>query len=293
MSDRMTADSPLHPARAEQYCRAAVLGDPIEHSQSPTLHNAGYQAAGLSAWEYHRISSPAGELAGIVADLGPEYSGVSVTMPGKFEALRFADVRTARAELIGSANTLYRTTASSWAADNTDGDGVLGALSTIGIQPGSVDHAIICGGGGTARAVVWALGELGVTELTVLARSQRGEALFDLARTCGMQPQLCYLEGTDLRALADSAQLLVNTIPAGGLDPYVADLAMVPRVLDVIYDPWPTALAAAVMARGGQVASGLSMLAYQAFAQFELFCGQPAPRAAMAAAVGLALPSEE
>src|SRR5690349_9328703 len=106
--------------------KAAVLGSPIAHSRSPQLHLAAYRVLGLTDWSYERIECAAEDLPGLVDALGPEWVGLSVTMPNKFAALRYADERTRRAELVGSANTLVRTP-SGWRADNTDVDGVAGA----------------------------------------------------------------------------------------------------------------------------------------------------------------------
>ena len=127
--------------------KAAVLGSPIAHSRSPQLHLAAYRALGLTDWTYERIECTAEQLPELVGGLGPEWVGLSVTMPGKFAALRFADARTERAELVGSANTLVRTP-NGWRADNTDVDGVAGALGTVD------GPAIVVGSGGTAPAAV-------------------------------------------------------------------------------------------------------------------------------------------
>src|ERR1700737_3101890 len=102
--------------------KAAVLGSPIAHSRSPQLHLAAYRVLGLEGWTYDRIECTADELPGVVGGFGPEWVGVSVTMPGKFAALRFAGERSARAELVRSANTLVHTP-DGWRADNTDIDG--------------------------------------------------------------------------------------------------------------------------------------------------------------------------
>ncbi len=142
-----------------------MLGSPIAHSRSPQLHLAAYRALGLDGWTYDRIECTADELPGLVAGFGPEWVGVSVTMPGKFAALRFADERTARAELVGSANTLVRSEAG-WRADNTDIDGVKGALGPV------VGRAAVLGSGGTAPAVVVGLAELGVQDISVVARNR-------------------------------------------------------------------------------------------------------------------------
>ena len=118
-------------ARADEAPRkAGVLGSPIAHSRSPQLHLAAYRALGLHDWTYERIECGAEELPDVVGGFGPEWVGVSVTMPGKFAALRFAGERTERAARVGSANTLVRTP-TGWRADNTDIDGVTGALSAM------------------------------------------------------------------------------------------------------------------------------------------------------------------
>lgn len=254
--------------------RAAVLGSPIAHSRSPQLHLAAYRALGLTDWTYERIECTAERLPSLVAGFGPEWVGVSVTMPGKFAALRFADERTARAELVGSANTLVRT-ATGWRADNTDVDGVAGALGPV------AGSAAVIGSGGTAPAAVVALAGLGVTELSIVARSQEksaplvalGERLDVATRWVGL--------GTRLPGLAAA----VSTIPADAAAAHAPSIAGVPLLLDAIYDPWPTPLALAVEAGGGRVVGGLQMLLHQAFAQVEQFTGCPAPKEVMRAAL--------
>ncbi|WP_231994155.1 shikimate dehydrogenase [Mycobacterium sp. 852002-50816_SCH5313054-b] len=270
--------SSTRPAR-----KAGVLGRPIAHSKSPDLHLAAYRALGLDDWTYERIDCGAAELPGVVGGFGPEWVGVSVTMPGKFAALRFADERTGRAELVGSANTLVRT-AAGWRADNTDVDGVSGALGPI---TGASGRALVCGSGGTAPAAVVGLAELGVTGITVVARDpQKASRLVDLGARLGVATRFCGLDGDGLADEVAGARVLVSTIPADAAARYAGALAPIPVLLDAVYDPWPTPLAAAVAAAGGRVINGLQMLLHQAFAQVEQFTGLPAPRAAMEAALG-------
>lgn len=259
--------------------KAAVLGSPIAHSRSPQLHLAAYRALGLTDWTYERIECTAEQLPGLVGGFGPEWVGVSVTMPGKFAALRFADERTERAELVGSANTLVRTP-NGWRADNTDVDGVAGAL-------GNVDGpAIVVGSGGTAPAAVVALAGLGATRLTIAARNpDKAAPLIDLAQRLGVTARWCDLDDADLTAHAAAAGAVVSTVPADVAQRYAATFAGTPVLLDAIYDPWPTPLAAAVQAAGGRVIGGLQMLLHQAFAQVEQFTGLPAPKEAMKAAL--------
>lgn len=239
------------------------------------MHLAAYRALGLDGWTYDRIECTAEELPGVVNDFGPEWVGVSVTMPGKFAALGFADERTSRAELVGAANTLVRTS-TGWRADNTDVDGVVGALGEAS------GHAIVVGSGGTAPAVVVGLVELGVERITVVARDRaKVAAVVDLADKVGVVAEWCDINGPDVAQVVASADAVVNTVPAEAAARYAHVLAATPVLLDAIYDPWPTPLAAAVEAEGGRVINGLQMLLNQAYAQVEQFTGLPAPKEAM------------
>jgi shikimate dehydrogenase len=251
-----------------------VLGSPIAHSRSPQLHLAAYRVLGLDGWTYDRIECTADELPGLVAGFGPEWVGVSVTMPGKFAALRFADERTARAELVGSANTLVRSEAG-WRADNTDVDGVKGSLGPV------VGRAAVLGSGGTAPAVVVGLAELGVQDISVVARNRdKAAPLLALGARLGV-----HIRWIELGTTLLDVDVVVSTIPTDVAARHAGTVAATPLLLDAIYDPWPTPLAAAVEAAGGQVISGLQMLLHQAFAQVEQFTGLPAPAEAMRVAL--------
>ncbi len=265
--------------------RAAVLGSPIAHSRSPQLHMAAYRALGLDGWTYDRIECTGEQLPSVMRGFGPEWVGVSVTMPGKFTALRFADNATARAALVGSANTLIRSRAG-WHADNTDIDGVVGALAGAAVS----DRAMVVGSGGTAPAVVVGLAELGAQHITVAARNaQKAAPLVELAIRCGARSHWCDVTDARLADEVAGADVVVNTVPADAVTPYAPRLVLAPVLLDAIYDPWPTPLASSVQAAGGKVISGLLMLLNQAFAQVEQFTGLPAPREAMSSAVGISV----
>ncbi len=272
----MSSTASASPAESR---KAAVLGSPIAHSRSPQLHLAAYRALGLHDWTYERIECGAEELPGVVGGFGPEWVGVSVTMPGKFAALRFADEHTERAGQIGSANTLVHTSRG-WRADNTDVDGVTGALGSAS------GWALVCGSGGTAPAAVVGLAELGVSGITVVARNpEKAARLVDLGTRIGVATRFCALDSAGLADEVAGADVLVSTIPASVAARYADTFAAIPVLLDAVYDPWPTPLAVAVAAAGGRVISGLQMLLHQAFAQVEQFTGLPAPREAMTCAL--------
>ncbi|MDO5031773.1 shikimate dehydrogenase [Corynebacterium sp.] len=259
--------------------RAAVLGSPISHSLSPVLHTAGYEALGLKDWEYTAFDVT--DLAAFVDSAPEDFRGFSVTMPLKFQALEYATEVTERAQLIGSANTLVRTEVG-WRADNTDTEGVAGALAEL-LGEKTASSALLIGAGGTARPVLWGLAQRGVTEVTVLNRTDRLSELAPLADALGI-----HLHGAsftdELSELSYAADLVVSTVPSAALEGHLFGLAHAP-VFDVIYDPWPTPLTTYAAADGYRTVGGHVMLACQSFSQFEQFTGHPAPREKMRAAL--------
>lgn len=274
--------------------RAGVVGSPVVHSLSPVLHGAAYAALGLGDWSYERIERDAEGLTALVDELGPEWVGLSVTMPGKRAAMAVSSEVTERAAAVGAANTLARRRDGAWAADCTDVDGVTGALrSAGGFTVGQ--HALLLGAGGTAAAALAAFAELGLQDVTLAVRepARAAEAL-ETARRVGLRVRTERLDELDLERAAQAADVVVSTLPAGGVDGYAAALARSACLLDVIYHPWPTPLATAVERAGGRLATGLDMLLHQAFGQVEQFTGHSAPREqmrdALLAATGRALP---
>jgi len=262
--------------------RAAVIGKPIAHSRSPQLHLAAYAALGLPDWSYERLECDAEGIPALVSSRGPDWVGLSITMPAKVAALAVADARTPRAAAVGAANTLVRT-GDGWLADCTDVDGILGALGYDGLDGA---HAVLLGAGGTARAAVVALAAAGAHGVTLVVRDRaRARATVDCAERAGLPTTTLPFDLATVAAACRDATVAINTVPAAAATPFVELLATVPNVLDVIYDPWPTPLATAVLSAGGRLASGLDMLLHQAFGQVELFTGLPAPREAMAAAL--------
>ncbi|MGP4019986.1 shikimate dehydrogenase [Saccharopolyspora sp. 5N708] len=272
--------------------RAAVLGSPIEHSLSPVLHGAAYAALGLHDWTYERVEADADRLVEFVAGLGPEWAGLSVTMPGKRAALRVASEVSERAAAVGAANTLVHRADGSWRADCTDVDGVVGALRCAGGF--TTGHSgLILGAGGTAAATLAAFADLGIGEATIAVREPARAR--DAAQTAARVGVRVHIERLDRISLADAAaaaDVVVSTLPAGVLDARALELAKADCVLDVIYHPWPTPLATAVTATGGRIATGLDMLLHQAFGQVEQFTGRTAPREAMRDALATATGGE-
>lgn len=266
--------------------RAAVLGKPIAHSLSPVLHNAGYAAAGLDGWHYEAIECAESELSGRVAGLGPQWAGLSLTMPLKEVALAVADEVSPVARALGAANTLVRRP-DGWFADNTDAPGMVDALRAAGVSAGdgmsTVDTVAVLGAGGTARAALGAAADLGAGEIVVYARrAAAADELRPVARRLGLRLSHVDFAGAAGCAAAD---VVVSTVPAGVADALPVSWRRETVLFDALYDPWPTPLAAGAAAAGCRVVSGLDLLLAQAVRQFELFTGVPAPAPAMRGAL--------
>ncbi|NYE38387.1 shikimate dehydrogenase [Nocardioides cavernae] len=258
--------------------RCGVLGDPVAHSLSPVLHRAGYAEVGLDwAYDAHRVA--AGGLEAFLGGLGPEWRGLSLTMPLKREVLPLVDHLTDRARLAGAANTLLLEDDGSRVGDNTDLPGATAAIRERTTAP--LATAAVLGGGATATSVGLALADLGVRTLELLVRdASRARETVDALRAHpgGVEVRTSSLEGD----AAVEADVVVATIPAGAqTDALVARCGGVPVVFEVLYDPWPTPLAAATLASGRTLVGGLDLLVHQAALQFELFTGLPAPLDAM------------
>jgi shikimate dehydrogenase len=267
--------------------RAAVLGSPIRHSLSPTLHRAAYTALGLTGWRYDAVECDEVALPAFVERLGSEWAGLSLTMPLKRVALTVADEVSAMARAVGAANTLLLgQRGEPRRAENTDVAGILAALREAGVD--RVSAAVILGAGGTAQAALAALRELGEIRPTVLVRDPaRTTDLRAAADRLGVAP---VISGGLLDGAIPDADVVISTLPPGAADALSRQQWVSrPVVLDVVYAPWPTALAASAITAGCRTASGLAVLLHQAVAQCELMTGRRAPTAQMRAALDTAV----
>ncbi|WP_244872480.1 shikimate dehydrogenase [Catellatospora sp. TT07R-123] len=257
--------------------RAAVLGKPVGHSLSPVLHNAGYAAAGLTGWSYTAIECAEAELPDLVSGLGPEWAGLSLTMPLKEVGLTVATEVRPVAAALGVTNTLVRLPGGGWRADNTDVPGMVASLREAGVD--AVAEVAVLGAGGTARAAVAAAAQLGADRVVVYAR--RPEAVDELRPVAERLGVALAGAGWDRAEECASADVVISTVPKGvadGLDvPWRASTVL----FDALYHPWPTPLAATAQRAGCGIVSGLDLLWAQALGQFEQFTGVAAPAAPM------------
>lgn len=246
----------------------AVLGSPIAHSLSPTLHAAAYDALDLP-FTYGRHEVTSGELAAFVAGLGPEWRGLSLTMPLKREVLPLLDRTTPLVDELGVANTVaFRHEGSTIvrAGANTDVQGLVRPVEALGHLPG---EATILGGGATAASALTAAVRLGASLVRVFVRdTAKTRALVDLGVRLGVT-----LEVHPLTELAGTHHgFVLSTLPGGAADPLEFRPSGPDAVLfDVAYEPWPTVVASRWTEAGGRVLNGLDMLTEQAIGQIRFF----------------------
>ncbi len=266
--------------------RAGVLGSPIAHSLSPALHRAAYAALGLTGWEYDAYEVDEAALPGFLDRLGPQWAGLSLTMPLKRAVIPLVDEVTELARAVQAVNTVVFRDGRRY-GDNTDVPGMVNALRERGVE--KVASAAILGGGATAASALAALEQICPGEVTAYVRNPaRAGELRQIADRLGRPVRVA---PWDRAAEACTAELVVATTPAGAADALAAAVPDRPGALfDVVYHPWPTPLAAAWQERGGLVVGGLDLLVHQAVLQVEQMTGRvPGPLAAMRAAGEAAL----
>lgn len=256
---------------------AAVLGSPIAHSKSPAMHQAVYQYLQVPI-DYDRFEVAEEQAAEFFGSLDQRFgsrrrlAGFSVTMPLKAVLVPHMEHLSIRVQRLGVLNTVVFDDDGTAHGYNTDVDGVRLALAQAGFTTADGGSMGILGAGGTATAAVAAAADMGLAQVVLYVRNpQRAQDALDVAQNFGLETRVELLE-TFVHQVAQHAAV-VATLPAHAADVLATELpsAGLPPLLDVIYDPWPTALAAAWQTTGAQVASGLDMLLYQGVEQAKLF----------------------
>jgi shikimate dehydrogenase len=270
-----------------QFC--GVIGNPVEHSLSPAIHNAAFQKLGLNfVYLAFRVEAIGDAIKGLRA-LG-NFRGASVTIPHKVTAVPFLDSVEPTARHIGAINTIVAAEGT-LTGYNTDASGALRALREGGVELKG-RPVVMLGSGGAARAIAFALGtETGIERLTILGidRQERGALARDLQSKTGMAVQESPLDEGSLQKVLPEAHVLIHCTPMG-MSPNVNEAA-VPlallhaglTVMDIVYNPRDTQLLKDAKAAGCRVIPGLEMFLHQAAAQFELWTNQAAPTNVMRA----------
>jgi shikimate dehydrogenase len=269
---------------------AGVVGAPVRQSLSPVIHNGWLAACGIDGVYAPFALHPQGFEAFAEGLRGGGVSGVNVTLPFKARALAVADVADEAAKAAGAANLLLFRADATVEARNTDG---LGLLAAFHDQAPEVDFhgaaVVILGAGGAARGALGALLGAGVSQISILNRTEaRARELADLF---GPRVQALPLEKAG--AAFELATVLINASAAGleGGEVPVLPLDRLSAgavVMDMVYKPLQTPLLRQAQTLGFKTVDGLAMLIGQARPSFEAFFGQPAPAGDEARAWALA-----
>lgn len=264
-----------------QFC--GVIGNPVEHSLSPAIHNAAFQKLGLNfVYLAFRVDVIGDAIKGLKALGG--FRGASVTIPHKVSVVPFLDDIEATAKQIGAVNTILAVDGK-LTGYNTDATGAFRALREGG-APLKNESVVMLGSGGAARAIAFALAaESGISSLNLLGieEKERKALAEDLRTKTSMKVVDAYLDETTLKAVLPHARVLIHCTPIG-MAPKVGK-SCVPAmllhrgltVMDIVYNPRDTQLLNDAHAAGCRTIRGLEMFLHQAAAQFELWTNKPAP----------------
>lgn len=264
-----------------------VLGWPLEVTWSPIIHNVAFRQLQLD-WVYLRWPVPPSELGDAVRGLRAlRAAGANVTMPHKKTIVEHLDVISGDAEAIGAVNTVQQV-GDKLVGHNTDVGGFAEFLVGDAGFDAKGTSALVLGAGGAAKAVVKALTDLGVAEITVAAR--RPDAAASVAEVAGAG-----LTGTSSAGIgweeasghASEVDLVVNATPFGMNGEHVLTESTFNAgqyVVDLVSSPPSTPLVEQARTQGASAWGGIGMLIRQAAASFEIWTGQQAPIEAMSAA---------
>jgi len=265
-----------------------VIGDPIEHTMSPIMHNAAFAQLGLDYVYLPFRVRPEALATAIKGMKALGIRGLNVTIPHKVAVIPFMDEVDPVGGKIGAINTIVNEDGV-LRGYNTDATGFLQSLRQRGIDPGG-KRVVVLGAGGAARAICFILAETGA-ELTILNRRQEFDWAVELARSISQEftKEISALElnRKNLSRAITGADILVNATSVGmhhdvEATPVPADL-LPPRitVFDAIYNPRQTRLLREAEQAGAETISGLDMLVWQGALAFEKWTGVEAPVAVM------------
>lgn len=259
-----------NPAKARAAC---LIGWPAAHSRSPLIHHYWLRTLGIEGG-YNIEAIPPEGFAEFVMHLSAHgFVGANVTIPHKERALALSRPD-ARARAVGAANTLWYD-GGELCSTNTDVEGFINNLDASAAGWDRAGEAVVLGGGGSSRAVVFGLIERGIKRIHLVNRTiERARALADQ-----FGANVAPGSWNALPDLLPRAGLLVNTTSLGmhGQPALDIDVGLLPPtavVTDLVYVPLKTPLLAAAEARGLRTADGLGMLLHQAVRGFELWFGQ-------------------
>ena len=261
-----------------------VIGDPIEHTMSPVMHNAAFKKLGID-YLYVPFRVRKEELEKAIAGMRAlNIRGLNVTIPHKVEVISFLDKVDSLVEKIGAVNTIVND-GGVLTGYNTDATGFLQALLERGVEPKG-KNTVILGAGGVSRAISFILAERGA-HLVILNRQLELDWAEELAQRISQifnkEIKALVLNEGNLAEVLERAEVLVNATSVG-MSPNIDETPVPARLLksgltifDSVYNPVKTRLLREAEAAGAQAIGGLDMLVWQGALAFEKWTGQKAP----------------
>jgi shikimate dehydrogenase len=259
-----------------------VIGDPIEHSLSPAMHNAAFEHLKLD-YVFLAFKVTTAEVENAMRGMrGLGIHGLNVTMPHKNAVIAYLDEVDSTAKFLGSVNTILNDNGK-LLGFSTDGIGALNALRENGVNL-SGKKVLLLGGGGAAKAIAFALAKE-VNELSILNRTpEKTKALTDaLSGKFGKKVTAGSLAPSTIQENLQDADVLINATSVG-MHPNVEQSLVAPQwlkpdltVMDIVYNPIETKLAKDAKVVGAKVVNGVEMLIFQGAASFEIWTGCSAP----------------
>jgi len=261
-----------------------IIGDPIEHTMSPAMHNAAFKSLGLD-YVYVSFKVKSLELRKAIEGIrGLNIRGLNVTIPHKISVMQFLDRIDPLAEKIGAVNTIVNDDGI-LNGYNTDATGFLQTLHNRNIELAE-KKVLLLGAGGAARSISNILAQE-KARLTILNRKQRQSFAEDLAHrlfvSYGVNAKIGELTPENLKRAINGVDLLVNATslgmsPENDETPVPADFLHADMtVFDVVYNPLQTRLLREAEAAGARTISGFEMLVWQGALAFEKWTGIKAP----------------
>jgi shikimate dehydrogenase len=271
---------------------AGIIGNPVERSLSPAMHNAAFRAAKLD-WVYIPFMTETGHLdvtVEVLKTLG--LKGFNVTMPFKKEIIRYLDSVSSEAEAIMSVNTVVNESGR-LAGYSTDGEGFMMSIEARGESIDGKKIAVI-GAGGAARAIVFEIAKGKAKEVSVINRTHdKAETLRDIITRHhkGYRINAMIMDRKAVKTVR-AADMVINTTPLGkqtleGLDFLVDGLGPDQFIYDLTTVPPLSQFLVTARQRGCRVMGGLGMLVYQGALSYKMWTGMEAPVGVMMKAVGM------
>ncbi len=257
-----------------------LIGHPVEHSFSPPMHNAAFEALGMDYAYVAFDVNPSNLKTAIEGARALNIKGFNVTIPHKIEVMQYLDELDEIADLIGAVNTIDFKNLKGY---NTDGIGAIRAIEEVSAVKNN--DVVVAGAGGASRAISFYLAKFGANSITILNRNvDKAQSLASDISDSDLISEVKADSISNISSYLNDSQILVDTTPLG-MHPHVDDEPIATAddmhedlvVFDAVYNPNETVLLKEAIKAGAKPVYGIKMLLYQGVESFKIWTGQDAP----------------